>query len=261
MQEKRIAMWSVPRSFGTVLLQAWSSRPDTAVFDEILSFPYLFIKGKDLGFTWADLDSSQMPYTDWQYVIERLKAPVPEENLQYIIELLKAPLPEGKSICYQKHQAYHLIEEIMGLEWILPFTNCFLIRQPKEMLLSFHKIVPHFTFEETGWIELKRLFDYVHQNSGAIPPVIDAHDLLNNPPRMLSKLCQAVGVEFTEAMLSWPPMQVELNEKLAPWYSTVASSTNFLPYQAKDEPLPLHLVNICERCDEIYQELYQFRLS
>lgn len=70
MQEKRIAMWSVPRSFGTVLLQAWSSRPDTSVFDELLSFPYLFIKRKDLGFTWEELDSSQMPYADWQYVID-----------------------------------------------------------------------------------------------------------------------------------------------------------------------------------------------
>jgi hypothetical protein len=63
-------------------------------------------------------------------------------------------------------------------------------------------MVPHFTFEETGWSKLKRLFDYVHQNSEAIPPVIDARDLLNDPPRMLFKLCQAVGVEFTETMLS-----------------------------------------------------------
>ncbi|EFA70263.1 sulfotransferase [Cylindrospermopsis raciborskii S07] len=258
MQEKRIAMWSVPRSLGTVLLQAWSSRPDTVVFDELLSFPYLFIKGKDMGFTWTDLDSSQMPHADWRSVIDLLKAPLPEGKS--IIDLLKAPLPEGKSICYQKHQAYHLIEETMGIEWILPFSNCFLIRQPKEMLLSFRKIVPHFTFEETGWIELKRLFDYVHQTSGVIPPVIDAHDLLNDPRRMLSKLCQVVGVEFTETMLSWPPMEVELNEKLAPWYSTVASSTHFHSYQNKNESLPLYLVDICKRCDEIYQELYQFRL-
>lgn len=261
MQEKRIAMWSVPRSLGTVLLQAWSSRPDTVVFDELLSFPYLFIKGEDMGFTWADLDSSQMPYPEWQHIIELLKSPQPEKNLQPIIDLLKAPLPSGKSICYQKHQAYHLIEEIIGIEWILPFNNCFLIRKPKEMLLSFHKIIQSFTFEETGWIELKRIFDYVYQTSGTIPPVIDAHDLLNNPPRILSKLCQAVGVEFTEAMLTWKPMETELNQKLAPWYSNVANSTQFQPYQPKNEPLPLYLADICKRCDEIYEELYQFRLS
>src|SRR5262245_11102722 len=149
-------MWSVPRSLGTALLKAWSNRPDIVVFDELLSLPYLFAKGEDLGFTWAALDPGEMLYTEWRDAIELLTNPqlLPEEKCRRVMDMLTAPLPDGKLICYQKHQAYHLIEEIMGLEWILPFNNCFLIRQPKDMLLSLHKIVPRFTFEETGWIEL-----------------------------------------------------------------------------------------------------------
>ena len=253
-------MWSVPRSMGTVLLQAWSNRPDTVVFDELLSFPYLYFKKEDLGFTWAELNANDMAYSDWKAVVERLQGPRPEENWRVVVEMLKAPLAEGKTICYQKHQAYHLLEETMGFDWILPFNNCFLIRQPRDMLLSLHKVVPGCTFEQTGWSELKRLFDYVYQQSGTIPVVLDAQDLLNDPPRMLARLCDAVGVDFSESMLHWPAMKGELNAKLSPWYSVVASSTHFRPPQARKEQFPAHLEDICRRCDEVYQALYQYRL-
>ena len=37
------------------------------------------------------------------------------------------------------------------------------------------------------------------------PLVIDARDVLEDPKRVLTLLCQAVGVDFTERMLSWEP--------------------------------------------------------
>ncbi|MEM7530542.1 MAG: sulfotransferase [Chloroflexota bacterium] len=244
MHEKQIAMWSVPRSLGTALMRAWSSRSDTEVADEFLALPYIAIKGKDLGLTREDIDPRHAQFMDWQFVVNTLTA----------------PLGEGKSIRYQKHQAYNLIPDIMGTEWILPFANCFLIRQPKDMILSLHRIVPEFTFEELGWAELKWLFEYVRAETGGVPPVIDARDLLNSPQRVLSLLCEAVDVEFSETMLRWPAMNRKLNEKDALWYGSVASSTHFRPYQTRNDPLPEHLTELCKRCDEIYQELYQFRL-
>ena len=38
-----------------------------------------------------------------------------------------------------------------------------------------------------------------------MPAVIDARDVLENPAGTLRRFCAAVGVEFTEDMLSWPP--------------------------------------------------------
>ena len=38
-----------------------------------------------------------------------------------------------------------------------------------------------------------------------MPPVIDAADVLRDPRRMLTLLCEAVGVEFTDRMLQWEP--------------------------------------------------------
>ncbi|MFO1432610.1 MAG: sulfotransferase [Candidatus Competibacteraceae bacterium] len=242
---KRIAMWAVPRSLATVLFRAWENRPDTAVWDEPLLVPYIFLKGEDFGFTREQAIAGGRE-TDWVKVISELTG----------------PLPEGKSIGYQKHQPHNLLEETMGIAWIEQLTNCFLIRDPKDMLLSLHKLVPKFTFEQTGWAALKKLFDYIHKTRGAIPPVIDARDLQDNPRRTLSLLCDAVGVEFTEAMLSWPAKDdSKLPDAEKPWYDAAWKSTCFRPYKASTEALPEQLVDTFEKCNEIYQFLRQYRCS
>jgi hypothetical protein len=243
-QVKRIAMWAVPRSLATVLSRAWANRPDTVVFDEPLLPPYVFHIGEDFGFTREQVIAGGRE-TDWEKVIADLTG----------------PLPEGKTIAYQKHQPHNLLEEIMGIAWIEQLTNCFLIRHPKDMLLSLHKLVPELTFEQTGWANLKKIFDYVCKTSDMIPSVIDARDLQDHPQWTLSRLCDAVGVAFTETMLHWPAVDDgQLLDEEKPWYSTVLKSTNFQPYQAKTEALPKHLVDTFDKCNDIYQQLYKYRL-
>lgn len=241
---KRIAVWAVPRSLGTVLSRAWENRPDTVIYDELLFVPYLYHAGEDLGFT-REMAIASGRETDYHKVIEKLLA----------------PLPAGKTICYQKHQPHNLIVEITGMGWLSHLSNCFLIRHPKDMLLSLHKIVPDFTFEQTGWADLKKLFDYVCVSTGAIPPVIDARDLQNDPQRTLSLLCDAVGIEFTPSMLSWSKAdENQLLEQERAWYGAVLNSTHFRPYKTKAESLPDDLQDMFEKSMTIYQELYQYRL-
>lgn len=237
-------MWAVPRSLATALLRAWSGRADTVVFDEPLLPPYIMIEGEDFGFTRDDVMEGQRE-TDWRKVVAELTD----------------PLLEGKRISYTKLQPHNLIPEVMGIAWLEPFSNCFLIREPKDMLLSLHNIVPEFTFEETGWGELKMLFDHFHEQNGVLPPVIDAQELQNAPHRILTQLCDAVGVDFSDKMLSWPTVDdTFLPEKEKAWYGSVLQSTHFRPYQPKTDPLPTHLMDVYERCNEIYQELYAVRL-
>ncbi len=237
-------MWAVPRSLATALLRSWANRPDTIVWDEPLLLPYVFHKGEDFGITRDSVIASGK-----------------ETDGIKVIEMLLGPLPPGKTISYQKHQPHNFLEEIMGTEWLGQVTHCFLIRHPKDMLLSLSKIVPNFTFEQTGWADLKKLFDAVREMTGVIPPVVDARDLQDSPHRTLSLLCQAVGVTFSEAMLGWPSHSVDnLVEEEKPWYSAVLQSTHFQPYTAKAALLPAHLVDVFEQSHTIYQQLYDYRL-
>ncbi len=96
---------------------------------------------------------------------------------------------------------------------------------------------------------------------GKVPPVIDARDVLQDPERTLRLLCEAVGVEFDRAMLSWPPGLRETDGVWAKhWYGEVAKSTGFEPYRVRPSEVPERLREIKARCRACYDELHRQRL-
>ena len=95
----------------------------------------------------------------------------------------------------------------------------------------------------------------------ATPPVLDARDVLENPERILRLLCDAIGVDFNESMLSWPPGLRETDGAWARhWYGEVAKTTSFQPYRPSQAKVPAHLKEIHDRSRECYERLYEFRL-
>ena len=115
--------------------------------------------------------------------------------------------------------------------------------------------------EDLGFMQQAEIFDWVSQNTKQQAPVIDARDMQQNPKRMLEMLCDATGVEFDEAMLSWPPGLRDTDGVWAThWYSEVSRSTSFQPYRPKTEPVPERTREIHERCRECYEKLYEYRL-
>src|SRR4029077_17740492 len=106
------------------------------------------------------------------------------------------------------------------------------------------------------------IFDWIRARTDAIPPVIDASDVLEDPKKILRLLCDAVEVEFLEAMLSWPPGLRETDGIWAKhWYGEVESSTTFRkPLRREPEPVPERLRDVYERAREVYERLYQHRL-
>jgi hypothetical protein len=77
-------------------------------------------------------------------------------------------------------------------------------------------------------------------------------------------LCQACGLTFDEAMLSWSPGRRESDGAWAPaWYAAVERSTGFAPPQveARLEDLPDALKRIAEESRPFYERLARYRLS
>ena len=184
-----------------------------------------------------------------------------ETDWRKVVAWLTGPIPGGKDIFYQKQMTHHLLPEI-DRQWLLKVTNCFLIRDPREMLTSDLKIVPNPTDEDTGYPQQLEIFRFVRERTGKTPPVLDTRDVLQNPERMLRALCEALDVPFREAMLSWPPGLRETDGVWAPyWYKEVLTSTTFRPYRPKPDQVPLQFHDLWERCQAIYEELYQYRLT
>ncbi len=237
----RIAMWSGPRNISTAMMRSWGNRPDTFVCDEPLYAHYL--RNTDVDHPGRDeVIASQE--NDWHKVVAWLTGPV----------------PEGRAIFYQKHMTHHLLPEI-DRHWLGALTNCFLIRDPREMIPSLLKFLPHPSLRDTGLPQQVEIFDWVRRHTGRVPPVVDSKDVLQQPRRMLTLLCDSLGVEFTEAMLSWPPGRRATDGVWAKyWYDAVEKSTTFAPYTPKTEPAPPELKALCDECVRLYEYLHQHRL-
>jgi hypothetical protein len=244
MTEKpiRLAMWSGPRNISTAMMRAWGNRADTIVVDEPFYPFYLQATGKDHPGAAEVITAGE---ADWRKVIACLA---------------KQPLPQGESIFFQKQMTHHLLPEI-DREWIVDLTNCFLIRDPREVILSYIKKNPEPALEDLGFVQQIEIFEFVRQRTGSNPPVVDARDVLENPERTLRLLCNAIGVEFDPAMLSWPAGLRETDGIWAKyWYDAVARSTGFEPYRSREGNIPDLLRDTYDRCRECYEQIRQHRL-
>ena len=224
------------------MMRAWGNRSDTFVVDEPFYAYYLETSGKEHPGADKVIAAGEI---EWQKVVAQLTGPI----------------PNGKRIFFQKHMTHHLLPEV-DRRWLGAMTNCFLIRDPREVIVSYVKKREDPALEELGFVQQTEIFDFVRTRAESIPPIVDAKDVLENPERMLRLLCDAVGVEFNESMLSWPPGLRETDGVWAKyWYGEVARSTSFQPYRQRDVKVPAHLGKLHERCRECYERLYEYRLQ
>ena len=238
----RLAMWSGPRNISTAMMRSWGNRPDTFVCDEPFYAHYLQATGRD--HPGAD-EVIAHGETDWRKVVQQLTGPV----------------PEAKAVFYQKQMTHHLLPQI-DRTWLRALTNCFLIRDPREVIISYIKKNSDPSLEDIGFVQQAEIFDWVRAETGTLPAVVDARDVLANPRRLLELLCDSVGVEFHDGMLSWPPGLRETDGIWAKhWYGEVATSTGFRePSPREEEEVPARLREIYGKARECYARLYEHRL-
>ncbi|RMF79407.1 MAG: HAD family hydrolase [Planctomycetota bacterium] len=235
-------MWSGPRNISTAMMRAWDARPDTYVCDEPLYAHYLQTTGLDHPGR-DEIIAHHDP--DWRRVVA----------------WLTGPIPEGREVFYQKHMAHHLLPNIER-GWLAELTHCFLIREPREMLTSLLKKYPSAGLADTGLPQQSEIVRFVQDRAGRTPPILDAREVLENPRGMLRALCQRLGLEFDECMLSWPAGPRPTDGIWAKyWYDAVVRTTSFQPYKPKNDELPARHTPLLRACHEHYDRLYEQRLT
>lgn len=236
-------MWSGPRNISTALMRAFENRPDCVVVDEPFYACYLAATGLEHPAGDAILEAQS---SDWRVVAAQLT----EE-------------PRGDAeVFYQKHMTQHLLPE-MDLSFTRRLSNCFLIREPRRILASYARVRPDFDLSEVGFTQQIALFRRVSDDTGEIPPVIDSALTLQDPERVLRKLCERVGIAFTDRMLSWPAGPRDSDGVWAPhWYAAVEASTGFAPPEpdAPPPPLPARYEAMCAEAEAIYAEMLPYAL-
>jgi Sulfotransferase domain len=230
-------MWSGPRTVSTALMRSFGNRPDTVVVDEPLYAYYLARTGVD--HPGRDEVIASMS-TDWRTVLT---------------ELTTAPLPPGQSVYYQKHMTHHLLPEVDRAA-LAGLTHAYLIRDPTRLLASYARVRSRPVLADLGLEQQLEIF----RSFGG--PVIDSADILRAPRPALEVLCDALGIAFDPAMLSWPPGPRPTDGVWARyWYDGVWRSTGFETCtETKAVDLAPDLATLAAQCQPFYSELAAHRL-
>ncbi|HKE67613.1 MAG TPA: HAD family hydrolase [Nocardioidaceae bacterium] len=236
----RLAMWSGPRNISTAMMRSWENRPDCTVVDEPFYAYFLKASGRD------DPGRDEIiaaGTTDWREVVEELIRPV----------------PDGPAIFYQKQMPHHMTAEI-DLSWVDNIRNALLIREPHEVVASYIRSRHDLVREDVGLVQQVKLFNRL-RDRGEQPPVIDANDFLRAPEPYLRWLCDWLGVEFTDRMLTWPQGPRDTDGVWAPyWYAAVEQSTGFQPWHPREVQLEGEPLRIAEESVPDYEMLAAHRL-
>ncbi len=145
----RLAMWSGPRNISTAMMRSWGNRADTVVVDEPLYAFYLKATGKKHPVAEEVVAHGE---TDWRKVVAELG----ESGHKG---------PSHIRIFYQKQMTHHLLPE-MGRDWLAGLTNCFLIRDPAEVIASYIRKNDEPTLDDIGFVQQSGIFDWVRERAG-----------------------------------------------------------------------------------------------
>jgi Sulfotransferase domain len=239
----RIAMWSGPRNISTAMMRSFENRLDTTVIDEPFYAVYLAATGANHPMKEEVMRAQS---TDWRAVVDSLLGSV----------------PEGRRVFYQKHMTHHMLLQIER-GWTAQLRNAFLIRAPEDVLLSYAEVRGEATLEDIGIPQQRDLFEREADRLGYAPPVIDSADVLADPRGVLSALCVALDIPFSERMLDWPAGRRDSDGVWAPaWYGAVERSTGFSRPRtvSRSADLPYELRRVAEIGRPDYERLASFKI-
>ena len=234
-----LAMWSGPRNLSTALMRSFANREDIIeVIDEPFYASYLKESNKKHPMYKEVLDSQE---SNWKMVVKNCLR------------------EDGMGICYQKHMVQHILPNFEK-KWILKCLNCFLIREPKEVISSFLKKWPDADFEDFGFLDQINLFHYIKNESGMPPVVIDAANLRDSPETYLPRLCSKLNISWDPKMLQWDAGLKPYDGIWAShWYPSVNSSTGFKK-NIQQKEFSDTVLNFAAMAKDSYHELLTYKI-
>lgn len=232
---KRICVWSGPRNISTALMYSFAQRADTTVLDEPLYAHYL----------------TRTDAREYHPGAEEVIADQENDGQKVIEEIVFGEY--DTPVVFFKHMTHHLVD----LDWsfMKDTINVILTRDPKDMLRSIVHQIPNPVMRDVGYAQHLELMEYL-KGIGQSPIVIDSKEVLMEPEKKLTEICEFLGLSFDEKMLSWKPgARPEDGIWAKYWYHNVHKSTSFQPYKPKPDPFPKKLKELLTECEECYEKL------
>jgi hypothetical protein len=239
MKHKIIQLWSGPRNISTAFMYSFAQRNDTRVLDEPLYAHYLVKSGIEHPGREEVLQSQE---NDGTKVMQKIISD------SWI-----------KPVLFCKQMTHHLVD--IDLNFLKNSFNLLLIRNPKQVLISYSKVIAK---PQLSDISIKQNFDLYHylKENNFHYLVIDSNELLKNSEKLLHAICIEIGIEFQPSMLKWkagPKQEDGVWAKY--WYENVHRSAGFEPIKEKETQMSSHLEKIYIESKPYYDFLYHHSLK
>ena len=216
----RIMLWSAPRCTSTLFEHMMRLLPGVHGLHEPFSCAF-YLGEQRSSPRYTKLDP--MPGFRWSEVLSALEADYANaravfvKDMAYAIEGDYSRLPRG-------------------------YQHTFLIRDPRASVKSLYRLIcsekapewSDFIALEVGLVDLLALYEHVCDGDPT-PTIIDSADLLAEPAATMRNYCAAVGLEYSESMLSWDPAKASEQWEMwgTEWYETLMTSTGIKPTQRR----------------------------
>lgn len=242
---RRIILWTVPRSVSTAFERALIEHPDTSVHHEPFTVPWYF---------GPERISERYPDADR-----------PDATFAATVEAL---MNDRSPLVVVKAMAYCAVEALDALP-LDAFVHAALIRHPARTVPSLWR--GSHDSERTGWSwfderevgfdALETVLAAAEEASGVAGTIVDADDLLADPPGVMETWCERVGLRWVPNMLRWVPGPVESWATWPGWHDTAAQSDGLRPRPRSPIPaVDSELAPIVARALPAYERLAARRL-
>ncbi|KAK6950123.1 hypothetical protein Daesc_008449 [Daldinia eschscholtzii] len=257
MSDKPVFLATHPRACSTAFERVFMTRRDVLTCAHEPFGDSYYYGPERLGERYANdeaaRESSGFSKTTYRDVLDRLEKDGSEGKRVFIKDMayyLMPPNSQPAVIPKSLRKGDKYSEEgnptVLPLEILKKFHWTFLIRHPRRAIPSYYRCcVPpldevtgfkEFLPSEAGYVELRRLFDYLREQhivgpalagesngnkagSGVSITVVDADDLLDHPGEVVKAFCRETGIEFTPDMLTWDDAENQdyVSEAFAKW--------------------------------------------
>lgn len=162
-------------------------------------------------------------------------------------------------VVFMKQMTHHLIH--LDESFLDKVTNVFLIRDPKQLISSLAQVIPEVNMNSTGIKRQHELFHKLSEGDNR-PIVIDSGEILKDPEKALTELCNALDIPFETNMLKWKPGPIKEDGIWAlHWYENVHKSTGFEKQHTSSRELPENLSNLYNESLSFYKDLYSHSIK
>ena len=239
MTSKRICLWSSPRNLSTALMYSFAQRADTVVFDEPLYAHYLRVTGTEHPGREDILQSQE------------------NDGAKVIAQIVKEDFE--KPVVFFKQMTHHLVD--VNSDFLFDVFNIIYIRDPKQIIASYAQVIEEVTMDDVGIEKQAWLYNFLTERKQPFI-VLDSAEILKNPEKVLTAVCDSLDIPFYKEMLFWPAGPKSYDGVWAKhWYKNVHQSTHFAQQETSNRELPTYLMPLYEQCKQHYDLLSQHSIK